>query len=107
MAYDHQAQAEVLVMSVVLCHLGDSPMHAEVSNTMNPTVSLSPCRVCELKVETLVKKRSLKYVSNFVGVDERGRKVKSLFFSNKFQDSIFTAIHLIPVVPANPNLVRY
>lgn len=42
-AYDHKSQSEVLVMATVLCHLGDSPMHAEVTNTMNPTSSLSPC----------------------------------------------------------------
>ncbi|KAH9809084.1 hypothetical protein DFH28DRAFT_1225958 [Melampsora americana] len=74
MAYDHVAEDEVLVVPFVLCHLGDSPMHAEVTNTMNPTVSLTPCRICDLKVETLMDKRSAKYVSNFVGVGEDGKK---------------------------------
>ncbi|KAH9807786.1 hypothetical protein DFH28DRAFT_1137812 [Melampsora americana] len=74
MAYDHVAEDEVLVVPFVLCHLGDSPMHAEVTNTMNPTVSLTPCRICDLKVETLMDKRSTKYVSNFVGVGEDGTK---------------------------------
>ncbi|KAH9817967.1 hypothetical protein DFH28DRAFT_926165 [Melampsora americana] len=57
-AYDHQTQKEVLIMTVVLCHLGDSPMHAEVTNTMNPTVSLTPCQISHLKVENMVNKRS-------------------------------------------------
>lgn len=35
-AYDLQLQKDVLVMFVVLAHLGDSPMHAEITNTMNP-----------------------------------------------------------------------
>ncbi|KAH9816664.1 hypothetical protein DFH28DRAFT_1158132 [Melampsora americana] len=71
-AYDHKTKSEVLVMTSVLCHLGDSPMHAEVTNTMNPTSSLSPCRVCHLKVNSLMEKRSTKYVCNFVGIDEDG-----------------------------------
>ncbi|KAH9808346.1 hypothetical protein DFH28DRAFT_936321 [Melampsora americana] len=61
-------------MTSVLCHLGDSPMHAEVTNTMNPTSSLSPCRVCHLKVKSLMDKRSSKYISDFVGIDEQGNK---------------------------------
>jgi hypothetical protein len=52
-------------------------MHAEVTNTMNPTVSLSPCRVCDLRVKTIADKRTSKYVSNFVGVDEKGHPVRS------------------------------
>ncbi|KAH9808088.1 hypothetical protein DFH28DRAFT_1198469 [Melampsora americana] len=28
-AYDHKAKSEVFVMTTILCHLGDSPMHAE------------------------------------------------------------------------------
>lgn len=93
-AYDHQTQAEVLVMTTVLCHLGDSPMHAEVTNTMNPTVSLSPCRVCDLKVETLLKKRSAAYVSNFVGVDEHGHKV-GLFCHLKNSPTLLISVTLL------------
>ncbi|KAH9811046.1 hypothetical protein DFH28DRAFT_1131415 [Melampsora americana] len=73
-AYDHHTGSEVLVIPLVLCHLGDSPMHAEVSNTMNPTSSLTPCRICNLKVRAMVDKKSEKYVSNFVGHDENGNK---------------------------------
>ncbi|KAH9819653.1 hypothetical protein DFH28DRAFT_886252, partial [Melampsora americana] len=73
-AYDHQENSEVLVMTTVLCHLGDSPMHAEVTNTMNPTTSLTPCRVCQLKVQSLMKKRSPEYVCDFLGVDKDGNR---------------------------------
>lgn len=78
MAYDHRTNSEVLVMTSVLCHLGDSPMHAEVSNTMNPTVSLTPCWICHLKVDSMLEKRSKQYINNFIGVDENGNKVRIL-----------------------------
>lgn len=80
-AYDHLAQKEVLAIPFILCHLGDSPMHAEVTNTMNPTVSLTPCRICHLKVENLMEKRSVRYVSEFVGIDKSGNKVKYFFLA--------------------------
>ncbi|KAG0138984.1 hypothetical protein CROQUDRAFT_55407 [Cronartium quercuum f. sp. fusiforme G11] len=41
--YDARSDSKVLVMMVVLCHLGDSPMHAEIWNTVNPTMTLNPC----------------------------------------------------------------
>ncbi|KAH9812707.1 hypothetical protein DFH28DRAFT_1061525, partial [Melampsora americana] len=73
-AYDEKIQKEVFVMTVVLCHLGDSPMHAEVTNTMNPTTSLTPCRICNLKVQSLMDKRSSRYICDFLGIDETGNK---------------------------------
>ncbi|KAH9817323.1 hypothetical protein DFH28DRAFT_926849 [Melampsora americana] len=74
-AYDHKAKSDVFVMTTILCHLGDSPMHAEVTNTMNPTTSLTPCRICHLKVKSLTEKRSTKYVCDFVGIDEAGERM--------------------------------
>ncbi|KAH9825054.1 hypothetical protein DFH28DRAFT_846444, partial [Melampsora americana] len=50
-AYDHSLGEDVLAMVVVLCHLGDSPMHAEISNTLNPANTLTPCRMCDLHVK--------------------------------------------------------
>lgn len=50
-------------------------MHAEVTNTMNHTSSLSPCRVCHLSVELVVKKRSKGFVCDFVGIGETGERV--------------------------------
>ncbi|KAH9813502.1 hypothetical protein DFH28DRAFT_829922, partial [Melampsora americana] len=47
-AYDHLSGTDVLVMVPTLCHLGDSPMHAEIRNTTNPTNTLTPCRMCDL-----------------------------------------------------------
>ncbi|KAH9812927.1 hypothetical protein DFH28DRAFT_1129296 [Melampsora americana] len=73
-AFDHSIDAEVFVMTVVLCHLGDSPMHAEVTNTMMPTNSLTPCRICNLRVNSMADKRSTQYICDFVGVDENGNK---------------------------------
>ncbi|KNZ45986.1 uncharacterized protein VP01_7644g1, partial [Puccinia sorghi] len=60
--YDIGLNQEVLVMTAVLCFLGDSPMHAEVTNTPNPGVSLNPFQICTLKVQRLVDKSSLDYV---------------------------------------------
>ncbi|KAH9816315.1 hypothetical protein DFH28DRAFT_966741 [Melampsora americana] len=53
-AYDEKIQKEVFVMTVVLCHLGDSPMHAEVHSLMD--------------------KRSSRYICDFLGIDETGNK---------------------------------
>ncbi|KAH9814285.1 hypothetical protein DFH28DRAFT_971155 [Melampsora americana] len=74
--YDESLKQEVLVMVVPLCHLGDSPMHAEITNTTNPSVTLNPCRICTLGVETLNAKQDSKYTRAFVGLhqDEEGPK---------------------------------
>ncbi|KAG0147529.1 hypothetical protein CROQUDRAFT_42715, partial [Cronartium quercuum f. sp. fusiforme G11] len=42
-AHDLSIGEEVLVMVVVLCHLGNSPMHAKILNTMSPATTLTPC----------------------------------------------------------------
>ncbi|KAH9813286.1 hypothetical protein DFH28DRAFT_896989, partial [Melampsora americana] len=73
--YDHQAQTEVLVMVVALCHLGDGPMHAEISNTTNPANTLTPCRMCDLHVTRMIDKKSEAYVSAFIGIDRAGNEV--------------------------------
>ncbi|KAH9808376.1 hypothetical protein DFH28DRAFT_910112, partial [Melampsora americana] len=73
--YDHAAGTDVLVMVVVLCHLGDSPMHAEVSNTTNPANTLTPCRMCDLHVTRMADKKTVEYISAFIGVSQTGEKV--------------------------------
>ena len=47
-AYDHSLQQEVLMMTVPLCLLADSPMAADFTNTLIPGSSNNPCRVCHL-----------------------------------------------------------
>lgn len=74
-AYDHISGGEVLVMVVVLFHLGDSPMHAEISNTTNPANTLTPCRICDLQVTQMSDKKTQQYVSDFIGVDLDGEQV--------------------------------
>ncbi len=66
---------DVLVVPWLLCHLGDSPMHAEITNTTNPSSTLNPCRVCTLSVDTHAGKKSESYVRSFLGVDENGNEV--------------------------------
>ncbi|KAH9807092.1 hypothetical protein DFH28DRAFT_1153434 [Melampsora americana] len=73
-AYDHTLGAEVWVMPVVLCHLGDSPMHAEITNTLNPANTLNPCRMCDLSVNKQAEKESDLFVSAFLGLDSNGNK---------------------------------
>jgi hypothetical protein len=68
--YDESLKEDVLVMVVPLCHLGDSPMHAEITNTTNPSVTLNPCRICTLGVETLTAKQDAKYTRAFVGLHQ-------------------------------------
>ncbi|KAI8443763.1 hypothetical protein BY996DRAFT_8511988, partial [Phakopsora pachyrhizi] len=42
-AFDYSLQEHVLVLPVVLLFMADSPMHAEITSTMQPNVSLQPC----------------------------------------------------------------
>ncbi|PLW26028.1 hypothetical protein PCANC_22405, partial [Puccinia coronata f. sp. avenae] len=65
-AYDCSLRKPVLVTSVVLCFLADSPMHAEVTNTPNPGASNHPCRMCKLSVEKKKMRKSLPYVRQFI-----------------------------------------
>ncbi|KAH9808583.1 hypothetical protein DFH28DRAFT_1197768 [Melampsora americana] len=69
-AYDGEVDAQVLVMVVVLCYLGDSPMHAEICNCINPGITLTPCRICNLRVDTKDEKTTTSYIQQFVGLDE-------------------------------------
>ncbi|KAH9811918.1 hypothetical protein DFH28DRAFT_931583 [Melampsora americana] len=73
-AYDHLLGQEVMAMVVVLCHLGDSPMHAEICNTKNPANTLTPCRMCDLHALRQVDKQSEGFVRDFVGIDLSGYK---------------------------------
>lgn len=68
-AYDQASKKRILVVPWVLCHLGDSPMHAEISNTPNPSQALNPCRICPLTVVTKAQKQTLQYVKLFLGLD--------------------------------------
>ncbi|KAH9810698.1 hypothetical protein DFH28DRAFT_1131780 [Melampsora americana] len=72
--YDHSLGTEVCAMVMVLCHLGDSPMHAKICNTTNPANTLTPCRMCNLKVDRQVEKKEDAYVRKFLGLDENGEK---------------------------------
>ncbi|KAH9812787.1 hypothetical protein DFH28DRAFT_898348, partial [Melampsora americana] len=67
-AYDCTIEQDVLVVPFILCHMGDSPMHAEISNTTNPSGTLSPCRICDLTVESRADKQSERYIQQFVGI---------------------------------------
>jgi hypothetical protein len=85
-AYDVTISQEVLVTSLVLCFLADSPMHAEVTNTPNPGGSLHPCRMCTLKVKKKKFKRSPTYVQRFLNRDSMGIEVCISFFFFGFLD---------------------
>ncbi|KAH9814463.1 hypothetical protein DFH28DRAFT_1168556 [Melampsora americana] len=74
--YDHLLGEDVCAMVVVLAHLGDSPMHAEICNTTNPANTLTPCRICELKVDRQMDKQTDGFVRHFLGLDEDGNKYK-------------------------------
>lgn len=64
-------------MTTVLCHVGDSPMHAEICNTTNPAITLTPCRICELQVLRQADKKELRYVCDFLGRNDVGQKVSN------------------------------
>ncbi|CAH7673442.1 hypothetical protein PPACK8108_LOCUS8306 [Phakopsora pachyrhizi] len=60
--FDHSLQEDVLVLPVILMFLGDSPMHAEITSTLHPNVSLQPCRICKLKAKNKKDKATGTYV---------------------------------------------
>ncbi|KAI8453542.1 hypothetical protein BY996DRAFT_6431484 [Phakopsora pachyrhizi] len=66
-AFDYSLQEHVLVLPVVLLFMADSPIHAEITSTMQPNVSLQPCRICKLKAENKKEKATGTYVYNFIG----------------------------------------
>lgn len=80
--YDQSIGDDVLAFPWILCHLGDSPMHAEITNTNNPSTTLNPCRLCVLGVNERADKQNDKYLRDFVGIDDAGHKVckVSLFY---------------------------
>ncbi|OAV92443.1 hypothetical protein PTTG_27650 [Puccinia triticina 1-1 BBBD Race 1] len=73
-AYDCELQQEVLVSTVVLCFLGDLPMHAEVTNTPLPGAALNPCRICHLGVQKRSDKSGEDYIYHFLGMDSLGNR---------------------------------
>ena len=81
-AYDSTVGQEVLVMTSVLCFLADSPMHAEITNTHIPGVSLNPCRVCNLSSPTIKARKKMEYVSKFLHKDLHGSHVCPPIWNN-------------------------
>ncbi|KAI8457998.1 hypothetical protein BY996DRAFT_4577761, partial [Phakopsora pachyrhizi] len=75
-AFDYSLQEHVLVLPVVLLFMADSPMHAEITSTMQPNVSLQPCRICNLKAENKKEKATGTYVYNFIGCKPKGYNVQ-------------------------------
>jgi hypothetical protein len=64
----------VLITSSVLLFLGDSPMHAEITNTPLPNNALNPCRMCRLAAPTQQSKQSKKYLHDFLQIDGDGNQ---------------------------------
>ncbi|PLW28656.1 hypothetical protein PCASD_18574 [Puccinia coronata f. sp. avenae] len=71
-AYDSRLDQEVLAMSMVLCFQGDLPVHAEVTNTPMPNVSLNPCRMCTLHTTKLQLKKGKPYIQDFLHINSAG-----------------------------------
>ncbi|OAV85917.1 hypothetical protein PTTG_02584, partial [Puccinia triticina 1-1 BBBD Race 1] len=74
-AYDYSLSQEVLVNSVVLCFVGDSPMHAKITNTPNPGQALNPCRMCTLSSTTRELKQTSEFVKKFLHLDAQGNEM--------------------------------
>ncbi|KNZ64390.1 hypothetical protein VP01_1035g5 [Puccinia sorghi] len=62
LGFDPYLQQEVLIMSIALTFLADSPMAAEVTNTPNPGSSNNPCRICYLRVDLSDHKHNLPFI---------------------------------------------
>ncbi|CAH7673084.1 hypothetical protein PPACK8108_LOCUS7943 [Phakopsora pachyrhizi] len=71
-AFDFSIQEDVLVLPVVLLFMADSPMHAEITSTMSPNISLQPCRICNLKADKKKEKKTAVYVEKFLGRNLNG-----------------------------------
>ncbi|CAH7672298.1 hypothetical protein PPACK8108_LOCUS7107, partial [Phakopsora pachyrhizi] len=78
-AFDYSLQGDVVVLPVVLLFMADSPMHAEITSTMQPNASLMPCRICNLKAENKKEKATATYVDRFLG-----RKTNGYIIVGKF-----------------------
>jgi hypothetical protein len=50
-------------------------MHAEVTNTPNPGLSLNPCQICHLQVDGISERKSLDYVKKFMMINPDGSEV--------------------------------
>ncbi|KAH9808264.1 hypothetical protein DFH28DRAFT_1087975 [Melampsora americana] len=77
-AYNHTIGKDVWVIPVVLFHLGDSPMHTKITNTLNPANTLTPCCMWNLKVPKKAEKESDLFVRDSLGLDAYGDKVQFL-----------------------------
>ncbi|KAA1094188.1 hypothetical protein PGT21_012514 [Puccinia graminis f. sp. tritici] len=71
-AYNVSISQPVYVMSMMLCFLADSPMHAEITNTPNPGTSLNPCRMCTLHSPKMIDKHSVDYLLQFLQLQPNG-----------------------------------
>ncbi|EHS63462.1 uncharacterized protein PGTG_21593 [Puccinia graminis f. sp. tritici CRL 75-36-700-3] len=69
-AYDSLLKQDVLIMSVIMAFLADSPMHAEITSTPLPANANSPCRVCQLSVARKVDKSLKSYVMDLMGLSD-------------------------------------
>ncbi|KAH9816454.1 hypothetical protein DFH28DRAFT_890933, partial [Melampsora americana] len=67
--FDASIGQEVMIMAIPLCFLGDSPMHAEISNTRNPASTLTPCRMCPLSASSIADKKTPRYIQQFLGIN--------------------------------------
>ena len=77
-AYDMTIGQPVLVMSMMLFFLADSPMHAEITNTPIPGASLNPCRICSLHAPQKIDKKSLSYLLQFLELGANGSPEPSI-----------------------------
>jgi hypothetical protein len=105
-AYDLVLDSEVLIMSVALCFQADSPMHAAVTNTPNPNVSLNPCQMCQLNSPSLKEKMTERYVEQFLGIDSRGYEVSTVPLVRVRECSNMTVPLSHEVLGAPPDMVR-
>jgi hypothetical protein len=77
-AWDATMQEEVLVTTCVLCFLGDSPMHAEITSTPLPENALHPCCACDLSASSVKEKSTMDYIRSFCMLGSLGEMVFDL-----------------------------
>ncbi|OAV91777.1 hypothetical protein PTTG_03743 [Puccinia triticina 1-1 BBBD Race 1] len=88
-AYDSLLNQKVLIMSIVLVALGDSPMHAEMTSTSMPANANSPCCMCQLSVAKKEDKSLVDYVKDFLGLTTGGNVLEIIqYLLRNFMDGL-------------------
>ncbi|KNZ56139.1 hypothetical protein VP01_2488g1, partial [Puccinia sorghi] len=105
-AQDASLAEEVLIMSVFLCFQADYPMHAGVTNTLVPNVSLNPCQMSCLQASTTAQTRTEDYVRGFLHLDPSGQSLQQPLPTQTWANIKYQATTLWKIGKTSPYRAR-